>query len=253
MPEEAGPAEGDPLVADSWLVEEGRVRGLELHWARFSAGMRDAGFGTEPAAGFRSAAERALPGDGRWFPRVDLRAGGELRLILRPAPPPAGDTVAAWLADGPDPRTQPHRKGPELTLLGRMRQAAGRHGAGEAVLAGADGGLLEGAYSSLLWWEDDVLCVVEDAAPILPGVTRRLLLELAAGAGVRVRRGPPPALGALAGREVWLTSALYGIRVVTAWRPDGPPCGAQLRAPEWRARLSTLARPVGARAPRWAG
>ena len=244
---------GDPVVADSWLVEDGRVRGLELHWARFAAGLRDAGAQAEPPAPFRAAVEAALPAVGRWFPRVELRAGGELRLLLRPAPPPAGDTVAAWVADRPDPRTRPRRKGPELSLLGELREAAGRHGAGEAVLAGADGHLLEGAYSSLLWWEGDTLCAVADAAPVLPGVTRRLLLELADGAGVAVRCAAPPALATLAGREVWLTSALHGIRAVTAWHPGGPPCGAATRAPGWQARLAALARPVGAPAPGRAG
>ena len=58
--------------------------------------------------------------------------------------------------------------------------------------------LLEGAYSSLLWWEDDTLCVVADTRRCSVGVTRALLLDLAArpasgsGAGAARRRADSP-------------------------------------------------------------
>jgi branched-subunit amino acid aminotransferase/4-amino-4-deoxychorismate lyase len=113
------------------------------------------------------------------------------------------------------------------------------------MLSDAHGRLLEGAYSSLLWWEDDTLCVVDDEAAILPGVTRALLIDLAAAEGVEVRRACP-APEALSAREAWLTSALHGIRAVTAWRPDGPSCGEAVRAAGWQERLRALGRPLGA-------
>ena len=243
---EAAPAEGAVAAAESWLVEDGRARGLDRHWARFARGCAEAGLSI---ASPRAAVEAALPATGRWFPRVEARAGGAVRLAVRPAPPRAPEVVA-WIADGPDPRRAPRRKGPDLERLGALRAAAARHGAGEAVIADADGRLLEGAYTSLLWWEDDALCAVPDDAPILDGVTRALLLGLAADAGAEVRfRRPAPA--GLDGREVWLTSALHGIRVVTRWVADnahGPPvhAGRAERAAAWQARLEALAVPVGA-------
>ena len=97
---------------------------------------------------------------------------------MRPAPP-REPTVVAWIADVPDPRRAPRRKGPDLERLAALRERAAAHGAGEAVLADADGRLLEGAYTSLLWWEGETLCAVPDDAPILPGITRALLIELA--------------------------------------------------------------------------
>ena len=243
---EAAPAEGAVAAAESWLVEDGRARGLDRHWARFARGCAEAGLSI---ASPRAAVEAALPATGRWFPRVEARAGGAVRLAVRPAPPRAPEVVA-WIADGPDPRRAPRRKGPDLERLGALRAAAARHGAGEAVIADADGRLLEGAYTSLLWWEDDALCAVPDDAPILDGVTRALLLGLAADAGAEVRfRRPAPA--GLDGREAWLTSALHGIRVVTRWVADdahGPPvhAGRAERAAAWQARLEALAVPVGA-------
>ena len=242
------PPAGEVAAAESWLVDDGRARGLDRHWARFARGCAEAGLAIGSP---RAAVEEALPATGRWFPRVEARADGEVRLAVRPAPPRAPEVVA-WIADGPDPRRAPRRKGPDLERLGALRAAAARHGAGEAIIADASGRLLEGAYTSLLWWEDDALCAVPDDAPILAGVTRALLLGLAADAGAEVRfRRPTPA--ALDGREVWLTSALHGIRAVTGWVADaarGVPerAGAAERAAVWQARLDALAVPVAAAA-----
>jgi branched-subunit amino acid aminotransferase/4-amino-4-deoxychorismate lyase len=252
---EWAPAAAEPgtevAVAESWLLAAGRARGLDRHWARFARGCADARLDIAPP---RAAVERALPRAGRWFPRVEVRGDGEVRLAIRPAPPRAPEVVA-WIADVPDPRRAPRRKGPDLERLGALRAVAARHGAGEAVLADADGRLLEGAYTSLLWWEDDALCAVPDDAPILDGVTRALVLGLAAadGSAVRFRR---PAPAELDGREVWLTSALHGIRAVTAWVTATGARGAPIRAARaeraaaWQARLEALAAPV---ATSWAG
>lgn len=227
------------LVADSWLVADGAVRALDLHWERFARSCAREGV---DVAALRVALATALPRRGRWFPRIELRADGALRLDVRPAPGVAADVVVGWMFDAPDPRRAPRRKGPDLELLGTLREQAAAHGADEALLADGEGRLLEGAYSSLLWWEGDELWAVPDDAPILPGITRRLLLALAGPAGIDVRfRRPAPA--ELRSREVWLTSALHGIRTLAPGGADDAP-----RAPVWRARLDALARPLpGAR------
>ena len=158
---------------------------------------------------------------------------------VRPAPP-REPTVVAWIADVPDPRRAPRRKGPDLERLAALRERAAEHGAGEAVLVDADGCLLEGAYTSLLWWEDETLCAVPGDAPILPGVTRALLIELARerDTPVATRR---PAPQELAGRETWLVSALHGIRAVTGWADGGPAAGDAPRAATWQRLLDDLA------------
>jgi branched-subunit amino acid aminotransferase/4-amino-4-deoxychorismate lyase len=233
------PPDAPVAAADSWLVDAGRVRGWALHVRRFTAAAQAAGLEPAVAQAALAAAPGCVPATGRWFPRIDLR-GGALTLAVRPAPP-AVETVVAWPADGPDPRTDPRHKGPDLERLGALRDRAAARGAGEAVILDGDGRPLEGAYSSLLWWEDGTLCAVDDTAPILPGVTQALLLGLAAEAGVPVSRSRPE-LTDLAGREAWLTSARHGIRAVTAWA-DGPAAGPAPRAPEWQARLAALAEP----------
>ena len=227
------------LAADSWLVVDGRVRAVERHWARFSAACAEHGVAPDRLAAFRAEVERALPASGRWFPRIELRADGELAVLVRPAPA-REPTVVAWIADVPDPRRSPRRKGPDLERLAALRERATEHGAGEAVLADAGGRLLEGAFTSLLWWEAHTLWAVPDDAPILPGITRSLLIELARGRGTPVKqRRPTPE--ELAGRETWLVSALHGIRAVTRWADGGPAAGDASRAAAWQRLLEQVA------------
>ncbi|HKF92334.1 MAG TPA: aminotransferase class IV [Acidimicrobiia bacterium] len=227
------------LAADSWLVDDGRVRAVDRHWARFSATCREHGVEPQALAAFRAEAERALPVGGRWFPRIELREDGELALQVRPAPP-REPTVVAWIADVPDPRRAPRHKGPDLERLAALRERAAAHGADEAVLCDTGGRLLEGAFTSLLWWESETLWAVPDDAPVLPGITRGLLLELARERDTPVaQRRPAPQ--ELAGRETWLVSALDGIRAVTRWAKRGPRAGDAPRAATWQRLLDDFA------------
>jgi branched-subunit amino acid aminotransferase/4-amino-4-deoxychorismate lyase len=227
------------LAADSWLVADGRVRALDRHWARFAAACAAHGVEPEALAALRARVDTEVPADGLWFPRVELRTGGELTLQVRPAPP-REPTVVAWIADVPDPRREPRRKGPDLERLAALRERAAAHGAGEAVIADADRRLLEGAFTSLLWWEGETLCAIPDDAPILPGVTRALLVELARERGTPVaQRRPAP--GELAGRETWLVSALHGIRAVERWANGGLEAGETRRAEAWQRLLDSVA------------
>jgi branched-subunit amino acid aminotransferase/4-amino-4-deoxychorismate lyase len=223
------------LAADSWLVADGRVRAVDRHWARFRQTCGEHGVEPAAVAALRARLEGAVPPHGRWFPRVELRADGELAFQVRPAPP-REPTVVAWIADVPDPRRAPRRKGPDLERLAALRERAAERGAGEAVLSDADGRLLEGAFTSLLWWEGETLCAVPDDAAILPGITRALLIELARKRDTPVaQRRPAPQ--ELADHETWLVSALHGIRAVTRWADGGPPAGDARRAATWQALL----------------
>ena len=117
---------GPLLVADSWLVEDGRVRGLEWHRRRFTAGCADAADVPEAmVAAFWRAVINRLPRHGDLFPRVELIGGPEvqLRLRIRPAPQ-RGTRIRIWVPPGEDPRHTPRRKGPDLDVLGGLRSAA---------------------------------------------------------------------------------------------------------------------------------
>jgi branched-subunit amino acid aminotransferase/4-amino-4-deoxychorismate lyase len=84
--------------------------------------------------------------------------------------------------------------------------------------------------------------VVPDDAPILPGITRARLIELASARDTRVaRRRPAPE--ELVDRETWLVSALHGIRAVSRWAAGGRPAGAAPRAATWQRLLDDVAVP----------
>ncbi|MGW4891642.1 aminotransferase class IV [Kitasatospora sp. NPDC004240] len=231
------------LAADSWLVDEGRVRALRLHWERFGRTARTLGADPAELVRFRAAVTAELPRRGRWFPRVELTVERRLVLRLRPAPDPA-PTVVAWIADVADPRRRPAAKGPDLDLLAAVRARAERHGAGEAVLLDRRGDAVEGAFSTLFWWDGDHLCTAPEDGTVLPGVTRRLLLERARCLGLEIhyRKTTPDRL---ARHEVWFTSALHGIRTVTAWQPGGVPAPRRPgRAEDWRGYLAACLEPL---------
>jgi branched-subunit amino acid aminotransferase/4-amino-4-deoxychorismate lyase len=232
------------LVADSWLVLDGAVLSLDRHVSRFSQSCLELGAVTQADLDrFWCEATSALPRTGAWFPRVELAGDPpSLRLRIRPAPP-RGEHVRVWVPGTPDHRRSPARKGPDLPAMGRLRAEAERHGAQEALLRTADGIVVEAASSSVLWWEDDVLCSPPAEIPALPGTTAGLVRDLAAAQGVptarRARR-----VDELAGREVWLLNALHGIRLVTGWTGCGTTPGEGRHFALWRERVERLRLPL---------
>lgn len=232
------------LVADSWLVRDGRVRGLERHRERF---LRACGEVDGPPLRrlleFWRDMTDALPRTGEWFPRVELAPGAQqLRLLLRTAPP-LGTGVRVWAAGQSDPRAVPRRKGPDLAALAGVRERACGEGADEAVLVAPSGTVLEAATASVLWWEDDTLCLPPPRLPVLPGVTVALVLERAARQGVPVAHRERT-VAELDGREVWLVNALHGIRPVTGWAGGPLRAAPAERAPEWRTWLDDIMEPL---------
>jgi branched-subunit amino acid aminotransferase/4-amino-4-deoxychorismate lyase len=237
------PAGHRVLAADSFLVDEGRALALDVHRQRFLAALRTQRAAVPDPVGFLDAAVAALPRTGAWFPRVEALRGPDgdvARLLVRPAPERTASVVLRD-HDGPDPRTLPLIKGPDLHALGALRSRAARHGAGEAVILADDGTIVEGAYSAIVWWHGDALAVVEGDVPRIPSVTERSIVALATALGVDVLhdRVRPADLD---GREVWSVSALHGIRLARGW-VDGPAVAAEPgRARAWRTRLEALRR-----------
>lgn len=234
-------------VADSWLVVEGAVRGLELHRGRFFGAIPHEHAAALGADAFWDAAIAAIPRTGSWFPRVELReqlGAPQLLFRLRTAPT-LTRSLALTTHTGRDPRTAPRVKGPDLAAMVRLRTDAQASGADEAVLLGPDGHLAEGTTTSIVWWEGSTLCVVDPTLPRVPSTTERTLLTLAAALGIPVeqRLASPDELD---GCEVWAVNALHGIRIVTAWH--GGPATAEEpgRLARWRLRLDSLRRPLPA-------
>ena len=224
----------DLLVADSFLVDDGRVRGLDLHRERFTTSC--ARYGVDVTAFWPDAVAR-LPRGGRWFPRMELTTDLRPALRTRPAPPLAGP-VRVTPYTGPDPRRHPFTKGPDLPALGALRSAPD-----EILLTTRAGLVLEAAYSALLWWENDTLCVPPSTLPLLPSITVGLLRTIAATRDVEVAERPRT-LADLDRREAWLANALHGIRPITSWPGTAITPAPPANAPSWQAALTAQASPL---------
>jgi len=229
-------------VADSWLVEAGRVRSLERHLVRFRRSIElVAPDHAQYCDAFFESVKRAIPAEGRWFPRIEFHENASsehhLHLRLREAPEHQ-PTAALWTLNESDPRESPNIKGPDLSLGQQLRRRANLHGADEAVLLDSKGFVLEGALSSLVWWRDDVLCAPGDDLPWLPSITRELVFAIAAQSGFKTKTESvkPESLNGL---EIWLLSSLHGIRLVTEWNSlaDGPAPAKHLDAFNRRLRM----------------
>jgi branched-subunit amino acid aminotransferase/4-amino-4-deoxychorismate lyase len=241
-------------AADSWLVEDGRVRSLQLHFERFGKAVANLSpqIATELPA-FYEAVIALTPVSGRWFPRIEFHAElavHPLFLRLREAPAQLGPMVLYTLEE-PDPRVNPTVKGPDLSLGMQLRRKAIVHGADEAVLVTADGFISEGALSALVWWQGDVLCAPNLETPWIDSVTRREVFDIAKALGLDTRlvKARP---ADLAGLEVWGLSSLHGIRPVADWVNLGAPVGGPLANPgansshleTFQRRLKMLAGPM---------
>jgi branched-subunit amino acid aminotransferase/4-amino-4-deoxychorismate lyase len=229
------------LVADSFLVHNGQVRGLELHRERFASSC--AALGESGAAAFFDDQVGRFPGFGRWFPRFELTEGG-LSVQLRPAPTQGG-RIRIAVHSGTDPRTQPLVKGPDLEVLGVLKaEAAADCGADEVLLMDADGIAVEAAYSALAWWEGAVLHFPPADRAFLPSITAALVRDLAQTRGVQIAETARRPEDLAEVDELWLLNALHGIRPVHAWH-DGPidPLPASVSA-DWQQALTALARRI---------
>lgn len=243
------------MAADSWLVEDGRVRAFGRHRARFGDVAAHVGMGDAITDDFWAAVVEKIPATGEWFPRVDVlepALGDEpvLALRLRPAPERTRE-LRVCVPSFPDPRTIPGRKGPDIGLLGRLvAQARADHDCSEVVLLSDEGFVIEGATTSLLWWDDEALCAPAPELRALQGVTSAMILDEARSRSIPIefRRLRPEELF---GCEVWLVNALHGIRRVREFvdAPSGTRDVSPLdeeseRFIQWRLWLESARRPL---------
>jgi hypothetical protein len=237
------------LASDSWVADGGRSLALDVHRGRFldSVERVDPALGGDAGA-FWAAAVAQVPPAGSWWPRFDLvdspaARAPVFRATVRPAP--ERRLAARLVTASHDPRRSPRTKGPDLEALLALRAEAQERGADEAVILSPEGLVVEGNYTSVVWWSGDALCIVADELPRLPGVTERSLVTLATALDVEVRR-EVVAPEDLDGQEIWVLNSLHGARIATSW-DDGPAVAEQPgRLRLWRSRLARLARPLPA-------
>ena len=231
------PVAGTTLVADSWRVHDGQAVALDRHQERFSRSAREYPMINETILGnFFEELRALIPRSGSWFPRVELvnsPGGPTLRYRERVAPPWSTEVTLAVAPH--DPRTTPLIKGPDLEALMALRSAVGDPLTTEAVIVSAEGYLVEGAYSSLMVWPSGspVPVITPRDTPRIPSITESVLVDIAYQRGiepVEKTLGPEDLVGA----EVWVLSALHGIRRATEWIGGPRLTSLPHRAEEWQ-------------------
>ena len=231
------PTRQTTLVADSFRGEDGSVVGWSRHVERFTRSViSHSDIDADRVAAFISGLRGMIPREGSWFPRIEaVETPGGATLRYRQRPAPAWETEVVLARASRDPRRFPHLKGPDLEALLALRAEVAPVGASEAIITTADDELVEGAYSSLMIWlpGEHGPTVISPSIPHLPGVTESVIRDEARREGFAVAERSL-AVSDLAGAEVWILSALHGIRVATAFI-DGPPLSVVPgRREEWQ-------------------
>lgn len=236
------------LVSDSWLVTDGRTVAWDHHVHRFFASvLSETKVDQETLRAFIAEVHARTPHTGRWFPRVEVVSHSEgERLRYRHRSAPRAEATAILARAPHDPRTRPLVKGPDLTKLLALRGAVAPNGATEAIIVDAKDRIIEGAYSTVLVWPADTaeLVVITPSIPRLPSVTEAVLLNIARDQGVKIREDLL-SVSDLENAEVWVVSALHGIRLATAF-VDGPALNSTPeRSAQWQEWWHRCAQPPG--------
>jgi D-alanine transaminase len=117
-----------------------------------------------------------------------------------------------------------------------LRQAADDAGVEESILI-RDDYAIEGSISNLFVVLKGLLITPPKGNLLLPGITRDLVLELAAEAGIPFAEREVRREALTAAEEIWITSSSREVAPVT--RLDGTPVGDGLPGPLWR-RMDAL-------------
>ena len=224
-------------VADSFLLNDGKVVAYQRHLDRFAASAEFQGL-VRPLDDFLSAVTASLPRTGKLFPRIDLTERGELELHIRPAPELHETIVLASASH--DPRVEPTIKGPDIPALNALRAEAQTQGADDAVIVDAQGRIVDGSTTCLIWFSEGGLHLPPAEALRVNSVSVAVARELAAKGGFTVTETwATPA--DLDGAELYALNALHGIRSVVSW-VNGPLLSVnQERLAHWRQQYDLLA------------
>ncbi len=161
---------------------------------------------------------------------------------------------AAYHAEGvavithPDERWRNcHLKTVSLLPNCLAKEKARRAGAFEAMLVNEQGLVTEGAAVNAWAVIDGVVRTHPLTRAILPGITRKLVLALAAGEGIAVEERAFALQELATASEVLLTSTTIGVLPVSS--VDGRPVGCGAPGPVARALMAAYDRLTGGRAP----
>jgi len=182
----------------SFRVEEGGVRGLDLHLARLEASAVDL-FGESPGeARLRELMRRAVDGrDDSWLrvslfsPEIRPRDASwhgcpRVMTVASPSPPPLAESVRVQVQT--HVRDAAHLKHAATFPLIRARRQACAAGFDDALFTDADGLISEGTLWNIGFVRGET--VVWPRAPMLAGVTQALIERGLASVGLEAVPAP---------------------------------------------------------------
>jgi para-aminobenzoate synthetase/4-amino-4-deoxychorismate lyase len=225
MPEQA-PATREPRpdprhgVFETLLVLDGRPVELDAHLARLETSVR-ALYGLEAPDGLRALVLRESLAGALGRLRVTVaptREGGlgahAIGMAVDPGDVfPTGARAASLATTGTEAGLGEH-KWADRALFERA-EAVGPPGVVPLLLA-ADGAVLETSRANVFAVVDGELLTPPLDGRILPGVTRRRLIEIATGRGIEVREERLELQLLLGADEVLLTGSVRGVEPVAA-------------------------------------
>lgn len=155
-------------------------------------------------------------------------------------PPPPNDAAAGVAAITADDTRWSRCDIKSVSLLPNvlLRRRARDYRAWEAILL-RDGCVTEGAASNVFIAAGGVLATPPEGPQLLSGITRGVVIEMAAVCGVGCEQRTVTAAELAAADEVWLTSSTRGIVPVTTL--DGNRVGAGEPGPLWKRFSDCLA------------
>ncbi|WP_435069000.1 aminotransferase class IV [Haloplanus sp. C73] len=145
-------------------------------------------------------------------------------VIVKPLPRGGVDGESVWEAPA-TVRTVERRRIPESAMPAEAKTHNYLDGilarlelrgtdADEALVRDVDGAVAEGATSNVFFVDDGILRTPSLAGPILPGVTRAVVLELAADLGIPVETGTYGVSAVRSADEAFLTNTTWELRPI---------------------------------------
>jgi branched-chain amino acid aminotransferase len=163
--------------------------------------------------------------------RLDLSSAGRPSVLVTTDPVPPGSdeelrrgisvVYSKWLRLSENPLADVKSTNYQVSLF--ARNEAREAGAREVLAANESGEIVEAAAANVFLVEENGLVTPPLRAGILGGITREIVLELAAARGLAVSEATLPRERIAAGREVFLSGT--SIRVAPVVRIDGEPVG----------------------------
>jgi branched-subunit amino acid aminotransferase/4-amino-4-deoxychorismate lyase len=248
---------GGPLVShgeglfETLPVVEGRARFLGVHLRRLDAGCRALGLGQGPAEDVvRDDVRKLAKAIGRdaFSMRLTMfRDAGRVRrlLVASPLPDDVGHPVALGLAapglDGP--RSLGTLKTLNYLVPRLAHEDGAKRGFDEVLFTLPDGRVLEGTRSSVFLVAGGAVVTPPLSLPILPGVTREVILGCARNDGIEVVERAFTIEELRRAQEAFISASVRGVRPVKSF--EGAPLPvvlgpatrriADLYAREWAA------------------